>query len=160
MPLQCYRLVDQSKVKYAKGMLVVDCGFNVWRTLSDDEPISLGKASYTYPARVESVIDGDTIWAIIECGFDTYVREKLRFRGIDAPELGSQEGDKARQYVTRTLKTGALIVIQTHKTDKYDRYLSDILYLAGCKKAEQIASQGHYLNQELLEKGLASLWKP
>jgi len=158
-PLHCYALVDQSKIQYPKGKVVVDCGFNVWRTLSGHEQISLSEPSYTYPARVESVIDGDTIWAVIDCGFDTFVREKLRFRGIDTPELGTPEGDKARQYVTRTLKACPLIVIQTHKTDKYDRYLSDIFHLPGCKKADQIASQGHFLNQTLLDKGLARLWE-
>jgi len=158
-PLHCHTLVDQAKIKYPKGMVVVDCGFNVWRTLSGHERISLGEASHTYPARVESVIDGDTLWAVIDCGFDTCVREKLRFRGIDTPELGCPEGDKVKQVVTRKLKACPCIVIQTHKTDKYARYLADIFYLPGCHKYEKIASQGHFLNQELLDKGLARLWK-
>jgi endonuclease YncB( thermonuclease family) len=159
-PLHRYDLVDQAKIEYPKGMVVVDCGFNVWRTLSGHERISLGEASHTYPARVQSVIDGDTLWAVIDCGFDTCVREKLRFRGIDTPELGSPEGEKVKQVVTRKLKACPCIVIQTHKIDKYARYLADIFYLPGCHKYEKIASQGHFLNQELLDKGLAKIWKP
>jgi endonuclease YncB( thermonuclease family) len=106
------------------------------------------------------VIDGDTLWAVIDCGFDTLIREKLRFRGIDAPELDTPVGKKAKQFVTRTLNACSCVVIQTHKTDKYARYLSDIFYLPGCKQYERIASQGHFLNQELLDKGLAQAWKP
>jgi endonuclease YncB( thermonuclease family) len=159
-PIHRYDLVDQSKIQYPKGMVVVDCGFNVWRTLSGHERIRLGEASYTYPARVESVIDGDTIWAAIDCGFDTFIRAKLRFRGIDTPELGTPEGDKVRQYVRRALKTCPRIVVQTHKYDKYARYLSDIFYLPGSKNADRICSQGQFLNQELLDKGLAKLWSP
>lgn len=158
-PVHCYSLVDQAKSKHPKGMVVVDCGFNVWRTLSGRERMSLGEASHTYPARVASVIDGDTLWAVIDCGFDTCVREKLRFRGIDAPELGSPEGNKVRQIVTRKLEACPGIVIQTHKTDKYARYLADIFYLPGCHKYERIASQGRFLNQELLDKGLAQPWR-
>jgi len=159
-PVHRYDLVDQAKIKYPKGMVVVDCGFNVWRSLSGHEPASLGDASFTYPARVESVIDGDTIWAVIDCGFDTFVREKLRFRGIDAPERSTPEGQKVRQYVCRALKACPQIVIQTHKIDKYARYLSDIFYLPGSQDPDRICREGHFLNQVLLDKGLATLWKP
>jgi endonuclease YncB( thermonuclease family) len=159
-PLQRYSLVDQSKIQYPRGMVVVDCGFDVWRSLSGSEGLSLGEASFTYPATVESVIDGDTLWAVIDCGFDTFIREKLRFRGIDTPELGTPEGDKARQYVKRTLKACPCIVVQTHKTDKYARYLSDIFYLPGSKEPAKIGREGQVLNQELLDKGLARPWKP
>jgi endonuclease YncB( thermonuclease family) len=159
-PLLGYDLVDQTKVQYPKGMVVVDCGFNVWRTLPGRESVDLGEASYTYPARIESVIDGDTLWAVIDCGFDTSIREKLRLRGIDAPELGTPEGDRTRRYVRRTLKACPTIVIQTHKTDKYDRYLSDIFYLPDCTDPVRIGRDGHFLNQTLLDKGLAQAWKP
>jgi endonuclease YncB( thermonuclease family) len=145
---------------YPKGRIVVDCGFNVWRSLASRDSPAQDKASYTYPARVESVIDGDTIWAVIDCGFETFVREKLRFRGIDTPELGTPEGDKARRYVARVLRACPCIVIQTHKVDKYARYLADIFYLPGEKRPDRIVSQGHFLNQELLDKRLANPWDP
>ncbi len=44
--------------------------------------------------------------------------------------------------------------------DKYARYLSDIFYLPGSKNPERVCSQGQFLNQELLDKGLAKLWSP
>jgi endonuclease YncB( thermonuclease family) len=101
------------------------------------------------------VIDGDTIWAVIDCGFDTFVREKLRFHKIDTPELGTPEGEKARRYVRRVLKASPRIVVCTHSYDKYARYLADIFYLPGVSSYERICSDGLYLNQELLDKGLA-----
>jgi len=136
-------------------MVVVDCGFNIWRKVRRDQITQLGKTSYTYPARVESVIDGDTIWAVIDCGFDTFVREKLRFHQIDTPELGTTQGEKARRYVKRVLKASPHIVVCTHSYDKYARYLADIFYLPGVSSYERICSDGLYLNQELLDKGLA-----
>ena len=54
---------------------------------------------------------------------------------------------------------GKRIVIQTYKTDKYAHYLADVFYLPGCHKYEKITGQGHFLNQELLDKGLAQPWK-
>jgi endonuclease YncB( thermonuclease family) len=154
-PLHTYALVDKTKAQYPRGMVVVDCGFNIWRKVPRNQIQHLGKASYTYPARVESVIDGDTIWAVIDCGFDTFVREKLRFHKIDTPELGTPEGEKARRYVRRVLKASPRIVVCTHSYDKYARYLADIFYLPGVSSYERICSDGLYLNQELLDKGLA-----
>jgi hypothetical protein len=154
-PLHTYALVDKTKVPYPRGMVVVDCGFNIWRKVPRNQIQQLGKASYTYPAQVESVIDGDTIWAVIDCGFDTCVREKLCFHGIDTPELGTPEGEKASRYVKRVLKVSSHIVVCTHSYDKYARYLADIFYLPGVRSYERICSDGLYLNQELLDKGLA-----
>jgi len=154
-PLHTYALVDRTKAPYPRGMVVVDCGFNIWRRVRRNQIPHLGKASYTYPARVESVIDGDTIWAVIDCGFDTFVREKLRFHKIDTPELGTAPGEKARRYVRRVLKASPRIVVRTHSYDKYARYLADIFYLPGVSSYERICSDGLYLNQELLDRGLA-----
>ncbi len=153
--LHIYALVDKTKAQCPRGTVVVDCGFNIWRNVPRNQVYHLGKASYTYPARVESVIDGDTIWAIIDCGFDTFVREKLRFHKIDTPELGTPEGEKARRYVKRVLKASPRIVVRTHSYDKYARYLADIFYLPGVTSYERICSDGIYLNQELFDKGLA-----
>jgi len=104
---------------------------------------------------VESVIDGDTLWAVIDCGFKTFVREKLRLHHIDTPELGTPKGEKARRYVKRVLKASPHIVVRTHSYDKYARYLADVFYLPGVKAPKRICASGRYLNQELLDKDLA-----
>lgn len=50
------------------------------------------KELYTYKALVEKVIDGDTIWLNIDLGFSCWARQKVRFRGIDCPELDTKKG--------------------------------------------------------------------
>lgn len=55
----------------------------------------------------------------------------------------------------RVLKASHRIVMRTHSYDKYARYLADIFYLPGVTSDERICSNGLYLNQELLDKGLA-----
>jgi len=159
------------------GTLAVDCGFSIYRTIhvKNSGAIQSGlvqtgkKASgYTvldaagsehnlcfYRAYIHNIIDADTIHAVIDCGFDTTVRLKLRLRGIDAPELGTAEGERAAAYVKKRLARCPVIGIKTWKNDKYGRYLADIFYLADETDAQGIISRGAYLNQELLDAGLA-----
>ena len=106
-------------------------------------------ALYTYRASVISIIDADTMWVNIDLGFNTYVRQKVRLRGIDAPELAQNEGRRAKSFVEKALKGLEYILIRTSTSDKYDRYLADVFY--GKEEA--------YLNQQLLDEGLAVSYK-
>ena len=40
---------------------------------------------YEYSAKLIRVIDGDTIDASIDLGFDVWVKKRIRLYGIDAP---------------------------------------------------------------------------
>jgi endonuclease YncB( thermonuclease family) len=113
--------------------------------------------SYTYTATVERVVDGDTLLVVIELGFGVRVRDKLRLRGINCPELGTPEGEKAKAFVQKALPPGATIVLKSSKSaqDKYGRFVVDIFYLGKDSLPEEIVKDGTYLNQELLNKGLA-----
>ena len=81
---------------------------------------------YTYRAELERVIDGDTVWMRVHLGFNFWLRQKLRLRDLDAAELGTKEGEKAKRFVEDQLKNVSAAVVTTTKPDKYDRYLSDI----------------------------------
>ena len=159
-PLQRYELIAPDKVARSRGTVVVDCGFNIWREIDRKDAKLHGQPSYTYPAKVESVIDGDTVWVIVDCGYGTLTRQKLRLHLIDAPERRTPEGEKARRFVTRVLGKNPDIVICTHHYDKYARYLVDIFYLPDSTNSKAIYAQGIHLNQQLLDKGLARKWKP
>ena len=41
---------------------------------------------YTYKAKLERVVDGDTLDASIDLGFDVIVRKRIRLAGINTPE--------------------------------------------------------------------------
>ena len=66
---------------------------------------------YRYRARLERVVDGDTIDVLIELGFYVTLRERVRLEGIDTPEIyrvpkDSEEykkGMEAKEYVERRL---------------------------------------------------------
>ena len=87
-------------------------------------------AYYSYGARVIDVIDGDTVWLDIDCGFHVWTRQKVRLRGIDTPELGTAEGQRAKDFVVQALTGLPSVAVTTTKPDKYDRYLADIFYKA------------------------------
>jgi len=144
----------------SKGIVVVDCGFNIWREIKRRDVKLYGQASYTYPAKVESVIDGDTLWVIVDCGEGILTRQKLRLHLIDAPERKTPEGEKVTRFVRRVLRKTPDIVVCTHHYDKYTRYLADVFYLPDSTNPKTIYAQGIYLNQQLIDKGLARQWKP
>ncbi|MDP8264415.1 MAG: thermonuclease family protein [Candidatus Aceula lacicola] len=71
------------------------------------------------------------------------------------PELNTQAGQKAKHFVENTLKDCKFVIVQTHKSDKYDRYLANIFFLPNETDANVVARTGKLLNQELLNNNLA-----
>ncbi|MBI2167090.1 MAG: thermonuclease family protein [Candidatus Omnitrophica bacterium] len=132
---------------FKAGEIVEAKSFSEIMKLSEARPDDL----YTYWAVVDKLIDADTLWVWIELGFGVRVRQKLRLRGIDAPELGTKKGEAARKFVEGELKPFPRILIGTTKPDKYDRYLSDIFLTHDSKET------GIFLNQLLLDTGHARL---
>ncbi len=107
---------------------------------------------FTYQAKVERVVDGDTLRVKIDLGFDTWVRQYLRLRGIDCPELHTAEGGKAKRFVEKQLEKVPYILLTSTRSDKYDRYLADVFIPA---KAAVEGKPSTYLNQRLLNEKLA-----
>jgi endonuclease YncB( thermonuclease family) len=110
---------------------------------------------YTYKAYLERVIDGDTLLVNIDVGVSVFFEQRLRLRGLDAPELGTSQGATAKKFVENRLKDCDFLIIKTHGSDKYDRYLVDVIYLKGVDNEDNVLREGTFLNNELLEEGLA-----
>ncbi len=169
--LYTYQLAQAPFVSSQKGYRVVDCGFGLWRQISSEgldrlkagsivqsdqtEPrfnlvSSQGskKDLYNYRASLNYVIDGDTVVLNVDVGFRTWSKQKLRLRGINTPEISTEEGIKAKRFVQRRLKADTPIFIKTYKKDKYDRYLADIFF----------GSKREFLNQTLLDQNLATVY--
>lgn len=138
------------KVKLPDNQVLLDCGFFVSWPVSKEDLAGLNvleQPLYTYAATIDRVIDGDTLLVLIEVGFGIIVRDKLRLRGIDTPELGTPEGDKAKKFLEGILPSGSTIVLKSHKckTDNYGRFVADVFYKEGTL----------YLNQQLLDESYA-----
>ncbi len=153
--------VSPLRAKLKDGEVLIDCGFFVNWPVKKEELKGLdlsGEMSYTYAAIIERVIDGDTLLVLIEAGFRIVVRDRLRLRGINCPEVGTPEGDRAKKFVEKLLPVGSIIVLKSHKdrTDIHGRFVVDVFYKQGVEDAREIIQDGAYLNQELLDKGHAT----
>ena len=187
--LNTYGIVSANKAFVEKSPLVLDLGFRQqylipktaargilkggdWAELVfekgelfDFKKIEISKEElFTYRARVDKVIDGDTLSVAFDFQLDVSISQKLRLRGIDCPEIDSEEGKKARRFVESRLKGCDFIIVKTYKdrSDKFDRYLADVFYLPNLPDATdpaKVAEEGIYLNQELLNNHLAVGWK-
>ena len=152
--------ISPLRKKLKAGEVLVDCGFFVCRPVAKQElkGVNITDAmSYTYEAEIDRVIDGDTLLVLIDVGFGNLVHDRLRLRGIDCPEVGTPEGDRAKRFVEKLLPAGSTVVIKSHKwkTDIHGRFVVDVFYKEGSDDPEAIIKDGTYLNQELLDKGYA-----
>lgn len=107
--------------------------------------ILLGAAIYmlrkpsrnTLLLRSPLVIDGDTIFAN---------GVKYRIHGIDAPEMGQQGGQTAKQYLTKLLM-GAMVTIEIMDTDRYGRPVARLFVKSmdiGGKMVEQGFARAYF----------------
>lgn len=86
---------------------------------------------FEYQGRVERIVDGDTIDFSIDLGFHIYFREKMRLADYAAPEIDGVEkplGDLAKQKLEELLPVGTIVVLRSKKTDKYGRWLAEVVW--------------------------------
>ena len=110
---------------------------------------------HNYVGLVERVIDGDTFEVRIDLGFDVWRVETIRLRGIDAPERGTAPGKRTTKFVQNKLTGAPFVGLRTYKTDKYARYIADVFYYTEKATPAETFRNGVFLNQELLDKGMA-----
>jgi endonuclease YncB( thermonuclease family) len=122
------------------------------------ESADLRARIYAYRATVSRIIDGDTLWATVDLGFNHWTDVKLRLRGIDAPEVGTAGGKRATDYLTQALSEANAFVVTTTKVDLYDRYLADLFVLPDQTDLAAVASKGRYINRAMINDGVARLW--
>ncbi len=78
--------------------------------------------------------DGDTIWCMVDTGWNSYDFQPVRFRGIDAPELRRIDTREvavlAREFLFSILPFDSPVRLYTEKDkDQYGRYVADVIYL-------------------------------
>ncbi len=116
-------------------------------------------ATYVFKAIVLDVVDGDTIVVDVDCGFEIKKKERIRLAGIDCPEITTEEGREAAEYVRTQLSRVPFVMLRTTKVDINGRFLGHVFYSLGeTMDKDDIYREGMFLNQELLDKGLARLY--
>ncbi|MBP9913812.1 MAG: thermonuclease family protein [Opitutaceae bacterium] len=108
---------------------------------------------FNYRVELIRVVDGDTLWVRIYVRPRQWVKQKLRLRGLDCPELSTPEGQTAKRFVDALVARTTAVTINTTKPDKYDRYLADVFLIGPFSEASPL--EEIYLNNALLENGQA-----
>ena len=88
---------------------------------------------YRYKAQVKAVVDADTIDVLIDLGFGVHTMQRLRLYGIDAPEMKTEAGKVAKEYVKSVLlgaDAAMFVYVRTlkDKKDKYGRKLAVVYF--------------------------------
>lgn len=104
-------------------------------------------APRSYPAKLDRVVDGDTVVLDIDVGFDLYVKAKCRLARINSPELTTAAGVLAKHELAVMFSklVNGECKVSVPGRDKYGRWLADIYGDNG----------GYCLNDLMVEKGHA-----
>ena len=110
-------------------------------------------SKYEYSAKLVRVVDGDTCDALIDLGFNTWVKKRIRFKGVDTWECRTRDLDEKKKGLAAKAFTKDLLensdegkfVLKSYGVGKYGRVLAD-LFVKGNYKS---------INQLLLENGHA-----
>jgi micrococcal nuclease len=87
---------------------------------------------YEYRCTVERCLDGDTVDAVIDLGFDCWYKSPVRLKGINAPELRGatrEAAEQARRFLEGELSKGPIVILTELRKDKdkYGRVLGTLL---------------------------------
>ena len=101
---------------------------------------------YTYKAKLDRVVDGDTVDAHIDLGFDITIHKRIRLAGIDTPESRTRDlEEKARGLASKDrlieLLDGSEFVLESKEVGKYGRVLGT-LYIDGTNINDTLVDEG------------------
>ena len=109
-------------------------------------------SKYEYKATLVRVVDGDTCDALIDLGFDTWVKKRIRFMGVDCWESRTRnleekkKGLEAKAFTKHLLENSddGKFAIRSHGVGKYGRVLGE-LFVKGEEKSvnELLKEHGH-----------------
>ena len=113
------------------------------------------KDPYIYRIRtISKVVDGDTIDADIDLGFDISLSKRIRLAGIDTPESRTTNvkekamGLESKEWLKKALEGAKDIIIKTELPDSTEKYGRIIGHLF-------INGQETSLNNQMIDEGYA-----
>ena len=115
---------------------------------------------YKYKCKLVRVIDGDTVDAMIDLGFDTWVKKRIRFAGIDTPEIRTRnKEEKKRGLLAKARVIDVLaenedeFLLISHGVGKYGRCLGELRVEKNYIRSEKY--HGKIINEMLVAEGWA-----
>ena len=103
---------------------------------------------YKYNAKLDRVVDGDTVDALVDLGFDTWKKVRVRMVGMNAPESRTRDleekklGLAAKARLIEMLGDGEF-TLQSHGVGKYGRCLGEVFRESDVSLNKQLINEGH-----------------
>ncbi len=113
-----------------------------------------------YEAEILRIIDGDTYDVLVNLGWGVLMRHRVRLRGIDTPEMNTQEGKDAKAFAEEILLDQRIYLTNVAKrTDKYGRTVAKIwLVDEGRDITEYLLTEGYGVPYREVKMGLDWFW--
>ena len=116
---------------------------------------------YIYRGKLERVVDGDTIDALIDVGFDIWVKKRIRYSGIDTWESRTRDlAEKAKgleakarnkELLEKVSSKSGYFRLKSHGVGKYGRVLGEIFI-------EDKDGKQYNINETLISEGHAYIY--
>ena len=94
---------------------------------------------YIYRAKLDRVVDGDTVDALIDIGFDIWFKKRIRFKGVDTWEsrtrnleekaLGLKAKARTKELLEKVSSKSGYFRIKSYGLGKYGRVLADVFIM-------------------------------
>tara|TARA_Y100000592_G_scaffold97558_1_gene168527 strand:- start:267 stop:656 length:390 start_codon:yes stop_codon:yes gene_type:complete len=94
---------------------------------------------YIYRGKLERVVDGDTIDALIDVGFDIWVKKRIRYKGIDTWESRTRNLEEKAKGLEAKARNKELLMevsskpgyfrLKSYGVGKYGRVLAEIFIM-------------------------------
>ena len=112
---------------------------------------------YIYRAKLVRVVDGDTIDALIDVGFDIWFKKRIRYKGVDTWEsrtrnleekkLGIAAKERNKELLESVSSKPGYFRLKSYGVGKYGRVLGEIFIQDKNGKTynvnETLISEGH-----------------
>ena len=112
---------------------------------------------YIYRAKLDRVVDGDTVDALIDVGFNIWFKKRIRFVGVDTWESrtrdleekkkGKLAAERTRQLLEEVSSKPGYFRIKSHGLGKYGRVLGELFVMDKDGKQwsinETLITEGH-----------------
>ena len=117
---------------------------------------------YIYRGKLERVIDGDTIDALIDVGFDIWIKKRIRYSGIDTWESRTRDLEEKAKGLEAKARNKELLMevssksgyfrLKSHGVGKYGRVLGEIFI-------EDSEGKQYNINKTLISEGHAYVYE-
>ena len=116
---------------------------------------------YIYRAKLDRVVDGATVDALIDVGFDIWFKKRIRFMGLDTWESRTRDLEEKKKGLAAKARTKELLEkvssksgyfrLKSHGLGKYGRVLGEIFIMD--KEGKQMS-----VNETLIAEGHAYIY--